>query len=63
MNAINGVEEVNIFKDDGAVIHIRQPKSTSRLVYALPCVAEALMSSFPLHSPMLHPFEHLRCLR
>mmetsp|Transcript_45280 Transcript_45280/g.33065 ORF Transcript_45280/g.33065 Transcript_45280/m.33065 type:complete len:170 (-) Transcript_45280:128-637(-) len=26
MNAINGVEEVNIFKDDGAVIHIRQPK-------------------------------------
>lgn len=27
MNPINGVEEVNIFKDDGAVIHIRQPKS------------------------------------
>jgi nascent polypeptide-associated complex subunit beta len=26
MNAINGVEEVNIFKEDGAVIHIRQPK-------------------------------------
>lgn len=26
MSPINGVEEVNIFKDDGAVIHIRQPK-------------------------------------
>ena len=26
MNPLNGIEEVNIFKDDGAVIHIRQPK-------------------------------------
>ncbi len=27
MTNINGVEEVNIFKDDGSVIHISQPKS------------------------------------
>lgn len=27
MTNINGVEEVNIFKDDGSVIHITQPKS------------------------------------
>lgn len=33
MNPLNGIEEVNIFKDDGAVIHIRQPKSTFCFVF------------------------------
>lgn len=43
MTAINGVEEVNIFKEDGAVIHIVQPKST--FFYSLPITAFIYLSS------------------
>jgi nascent polypeptide-associated complex subunit beta len=33
MTSINAVEEVNIFKNDGSVIHITTPKSMSGVVY------------------------------
>lgn len=32
MTPINGIEEVNIFKDSGEVIHITNPKSTQSIV-------------------------------
>lgn len=33
LNVISGIEEVNIFKNDGDIIHIKNPKSKCSLQY------------------------------
>jgi nascent polypeptide-associated complex subunit beta len=50
MTNINAVEEVNIFKDDGTVIHILQPKSKKILISAnfiFHCIYFIVQASIP----------------
>lgn len=65
---LKGVEEVNIFKADGSVIHITAPKSKFYLVWFV--VMYTFMSYISsdqfnitrLYSPGLHSFQHLCCV-
>ena len=62
---IQAIEEVNMFKEDGNVIHFAAPKGNYAHNYILPYTLrkkQQLTLKSPL-SPRLRPLEHLRDLR
>ncbi len=56
MSPLNGFEEVNIFKNDGEVIHITTPKSKYTFLVNLFSSRSLFLFSF---SPSINPFKHL----
>jgi len=54
---INGVEEVNIFKNDGTVIRIATPKSKE----LLSLFVKADNNMHFIYSPSIYTFEYICC--
>jgi hypothetical protein len=58
---IQAIEEVNMFKSDGNVIHFAAPKGNPHLVNIISDTEETALT-IAFHSPRCSPGQHLRYL-